>query len=357
MKKWLVLLGSMIMVLQIFLLPVEAGEVDILVDKLVEKGILSKEDAQDVLQEVKAEAKKERDAVVQETKAALQNDGMSLTADLPGWIRNTRFKGAFRLRYQYNERRGKADRHRGRYRLRLGLVTKVNDKIKLHFGLTTGSSDPRAANQTMQDSFSTEDIRLDYAYATYKPYSWVEIIGGKFENPIWRTSELMWDNNIRPEGAAATFKRACGSVELFLVAGVWVLDERSSDENDPMMFVLQPGMKFGLGENAYFKNAVTFYEFNNVQGYELDYSTGSNSREAGGLKHDFDSIAYSAELGLYTSIDEVPFCALYGDAVKNTNVSDNDVGYLIGFKFGDKKVSKPHQWQAKMSYRRLERDA
>jgi hypothetical protein len=33
------------------------------------------------------------------------------------------------------------------------------------------------------------------------------------------------------------------------------------------------------------------------------------------------------------------------------------VGYLTGFKFGDKKVSKPHQWQAKMSYRRLEQDA
>jgi hypothetical protein len=124
-----------------------------------------------------------------------------------------------------------------------------------------------------------------------------------------------------------------------------------------MMFVLQPGMRVGLGENAYFKNAVTFYEFNNVQGYELDYSSGSNSREAGGLKHDFDSIAYSAELGLNTSIDEIPFCALYGDAVKNTNISDNDVGYLIGFKFGDKKVSKPHQWQAKINYRRLERDA
>ena len=30
---------------------------------------------------------------------------------------------------------------------------------------------------------------------------------------------------------------------------------------------------------------------------------------------------------------------------------------MIGFKFGDKKVSKPHQWQAKIDYRKLESDA
>ncbi len=358
MKQWIVLVGCMIIVLQVFLLPVEAGEVDILVDKLVEKGILSKDDARDVLQEVKAEAKKERDAVVQETKAALQKDETSLTAALPGWIRNTKLKGDLRLRYQYSERRGKADRHRGRYRLRIGLVTKINDKIKVGFGLATGGSDPRSTNQTMADSFDTPDFRLDYVYASYKPFGWVELIGGKFKNPLWRTSGLLWDSDIRPEGGTALFNWAGDGLELFCVTGVWVLDDRSGDENDPMMFVVQPGLKVNLGENVYFKNAVTFYEFNNVKDSLLDHSSDSNELNADGfLQHDFDSLTYSAELGLATSIEAVPFCALYGDAVKNTNVSDEDRGYLIGFKFGDKKVSKPHQWQAKLSVRRLEQNA
>ncbi len=357
MKRCLVLAGIMVMILHIFLVPTEAGEVDILVDKLVEKGILSKEDAQEVLKEVKTEAKKERDAVVQETKAALKMDGTTLIADLPGWIKNTKVKGDFRLRYQSSERRESADRHRGRYRLRLGLVTRINDKINLHFGLATGSSNPRFRFQSMTNSFETPDIRLDYAYVTYKPCDWLELVGGKFKNPVWRTSGLLWYGDMRPEGVAAISKWGGDNVKFFLLAGAWVLDERGSDENDPMMFVLQPGMKLGLGENAYFKNAVTFYEFNNVKGTILDHSSGSNSRGATGLQHDFDSLAYSAELGLGTSIDAIPFCALYGDAVKNTNVSDDDTGYLIGFKFGDKKVSKPHQWQAKMSYRRLEQNA
>lgn len=351
MKKWLVLLGSMIMVLQIFLVPVGAGEVDILIDKLVEKGILSKEDAQEVLKEVKGEAKKERDAVVQETKAALQKDGTLLTAELPGWIRNTKFKGDFRLRYQSDKMQGTDDRHRGRYRLRLGFVTELNDKIKVHFGLASGGKGGRSTNQTMQDHFDTEDIRLDYAYASYKPYGGVEIIGGKFKNPIWRTSGLLWDTDIRPEGAAATFKKTCDNVELFLMTGVWILDEDKDDASDPMMYVLQPGMKVGLGENAYFKNAITYYDFSNVRGHHDDADTTTSPDQ------DFTSIAYSAELGLNTSIDEIPFCALYGDAVNNLDTSNDDMGYLIGFKFGDKKVSKPCQWQAKINYRRLERDA
>ena len=357
MKKWLVLLGIMILALQIFLVPAGAGEVDILVDKLVEKGILSKGDAQEVLKEVKSEAKKERDTVVQETKAALQKDGTSLTAGLPGWIRDIKLNGDFRLRYESGERRGGVDQHRGRYRLRLGLVTMINDKVKLYFGLTTGGDDPRSTNQTMEGEFDTVSFDLDYAYVTYKPYGWVELIGGKFKNPIWRTSRLMWEGDIRPEGFSAISKWGGDNVNFFVMTGAWVLDESGADNHDPMMYIVQAGMKVGICENAYFKNAITFYEFSNVEGNTFDYSSGSNSTDSEGLQHDFDALSYSAELGLGTSIDAIPFCALYGDAVKNTNVSDEDIGYLIGFKFGDKKVSKPKQWQAKISYSRLEQNA
>ena len=363
MKKWLVLLGSIIMVLQIFLVPVEAGEMDILLEKLIEKGILSKEDAKEVSKEVKSEAKKERAAVVKETKAALQKDGTSLTAQLPGWIKNTKMKGDFRLRYQSSERRdgSTADRHRGRYRLRVGLVTKVNDKIKLHFGLATGGtsdSSGRSTNQTMDDEFDTVSFDLDYAYITYKACDWVELIGGKFKNPIWRTSGLLWDSDIRPEGFASRSKWSSDNIDFFVTTGAWIIEESGGSESeDPMMYIVQAGMKVGLGKNAYFKNAVTFYEFQNVEGYSPGIGSGDNPEDSDGLQHDYDAIAYSAQLGLGTSIDAIPFCALYGDAVKNTNVSDEDIGYLIGFKFGDKKVSKPKQWQAKMSYRRLEQNA
>jgi len=334
-----------------------AGEVDILVEKLVEKGIISAGDAKDILVDVKAEAQKEREMVVRETTAALKEDG-ALSLDLPGWVKRTRLTGDFRLRYQFTDRDRSAERHRGRYRLRLGLVSRINDKVTVGIGLATGGTDPRSTNQTMTDSFESPDFRLDYAYAAYQPFSWLTLTGGKFKNPLWTPSDLLWDSDIRPEGVAACLTSKTDSAELFLNAGVWVLDERGGDENDPMMFVLQPGYKLSLGDSVYLKNAVAFYEVTNVDGTTLDHTAGTNSVNGGGLlDHDYDAVAVSAELGLATRLDAIPFLALFGEYVNNISVSEKDEGYLAGVKFGCKKVRMARQWQIKALYRRLEQDA
>ena len=53
----------------------------------------------------------------------------------------------------------------------------------------------------------------------------------------------------------------------------------------------------------------------------------------------------------------VPYFTLFGNYINNPDPSDNNQGYLIGLKFGDKKVKKKGQWQVKYMYRRLEKDA
>jgi len=329
-----------------------AGEMDILVEKLVQKGVLNAGNAKEILKQVKEEAKKEREILVQETKASLKDDG-SLALDLPGWVEKTKLKGDLRLRYQLTDKDGKQDRHRGRYRLRVGVVSQVTDKVDVGFGLATGSDDPRSTNQTMENGFDTPDIRLDYAYVSYKPFEGVTLTGGKIKNPLWRPSDLLWDSDIRPEGVAILLRKKMEDAELFFNGGVWVLDEDKNTESTPMMFVVQPGYKINLGDSAYFKNAVTYYEFIDIEDRDLGGSrAGTNT-----LDEDFDSIAVSAELGCKTSMDSIPFVALFGDYVNNLSTSDEDCGYLLGVKFGDKKVKKAKDWQVKVLYRRLEQDA
>ncbi|MBD3263657.1 MAG: hypothetical protein GF375_00965, partial [Candidatus Omnitrophica bacterium] len=135
-----------------------AGEIDILVQKLVEKGILTSGEAQQVLTETREEVRKE---IVKGTYSSL-----------PSWIQNMKLKGDLRLRYQWEDKTDSEDRHRGRYRFRLGLHTKVNDKLSVAAGLATGGSDARSTNQTMDTSFSTPDIRLDYAFAEWQATPW-----------------------------------------------------------------------------------------------------------------------------------------------------------------------------------------
>ncbi len=339
--------------------PVSAGEVDILIDKLVEKGVLSRSDAEDILSETKKEAEKEREETVRRTVEAIKSGGSEITIfDVPEWVQKTTVKGDLRLRYQYTNRSSKHDRHRGRYRLRIGIVTELSDVLHVGFGLATGGGDPRSTNQTMDDSFETPDIRLDYAYAAYTPFCWLTVLGGKFKNPLWGPSDLLWDSDIRPEGVSVLLHYRKGLADMFMNAGLWLLDEESGDEQDPVMAVVQSGVNLHITDDIYLKNAVSYYEFRHVEKSVLDYSAETNTRDRNGnLLNDYDAVSVSAELGIKNPFRYVPFMSIYGDYVKNITLGNEDDGHLIGCKIGHKKVRNKYEWQLKAMYRRLERDA
>ena len=340
--------------------PAAAGEVDTLVEKLVEKGILSRQDAVEILTEVREAARQEHAQTVAEVRQAVASDVAARVVDLPRWISNTHVKGDFRLRYQMNDRRRSTDRHRGRYRLRVGVVTEVTDQVHVGFGVATGGSDPRSTNQSMTNSFESPDLRLDYAYVSYRPFGWLKLTGGKFKNPLWVTTDLLWDSDIRPEGVSLQADwKASEWLGLFVNGGFWVLDERSSEESDPSMAVLQPGAVIDMTDRLRLKMAATYYNFANVRGGLLDHSAGSNTINAvtGGLAHDYDAVSLAAELGLRGVSDLVPYCGVFGEYVSNLQTSSDDAGFAAGLCVGHKKVRKRHQWQLKGLYRRLERDA
>lgn len=130
-----------------------AGEIDTLVDKLVEKEFLTPVEAQIILDETKQEVAKE----VAEGKSYA----------LPKWVQMMKLKGDLRLRYQWNKKKSSEERHRGRYRFRLGAETKVIDNVKVGFGLATGGTDPRSTNQTMGNTFETPDIVFANSYTYF----------------------------------------------------------------------------------------------------------------------------------------------------------------------------------------------
>jgi len=387
--------------------PAIASEVDVLVDKLVKKGVLSKSDANEVLKEVREtqetqwqEKDKERAEVIKATKDAIKKDNPTLFAGgIPDWVRKMQLKGDLRLRYEHIQRDvdtnfGKGqkkyvDVDRYRYRLRLGVVTKVTDDVDVGFGFASGTADPRSANQSFQKEFSKGQLNIDYAYARYKPYSWLTLQGGKFENPLWRPSELIWKDDIRPDGAAILFTYdALPNLNLFTNIGAFIIDsqnttylsnstkDHSLHSDDPCMLVFQPGSKYSFTDSIYFKNALSFYGTNNVRHHTFaDYSSGTNTLDKTGqykgtLKNSYNAIVASGEVGYKNPIPYVPFAALFGEYIKNTSSSSsnggfkdsgpggsNDTGYLVGVKFGSEKVVKRYDWQFWARYERLEQDA
>ncbi len=318
-----------------------ASDIDVLLKKLVEKKVLTTEEAEAVKKETTAEVKKS----VKEGKHAW----------LPKWVGKTTIKGDMRLRYQgqWQDDKSPEDRNRGRIRFRLGIESEVTDNVKVGARLASGASDPRSTNQTLENFFDTPDIRLDMAWAEFKLVDGLTLVGGKFKNYVWEPGDLMWDGDINPEGAMAVINFD----PFFANVGFWILDEYSNSSKDPFMVPIQAGVKYKFGEFD-FKVAGTYYYFGDSKNLVPEYSAGTNTRnpDSDTLKYEFDSLAGSAEIG-FGGLGFVQRIALFGTYVHNFDPDDNNNGWMVGLKFGDKKLEKLGDWEFVYNYRNLEKDA
>ncbi|MEM8844403.1 MAG: putative porin, partial [Pseudomonadota bacterium] len=279
------------------------------------------------------------------------------TTDKLNWAEKIKFKGDLRLRRQWEKDdpagESSQSRERYRYRLRLGATADVRDNVEVGLGFASGSEDPRSTNETFDDNFSTKDARLDYAYAQWTAFkneqNQLNVIGGKFKRKeyLWVPTDLLWDSDINPEGFSTNFQNKNSLGTTFANLGFWIVDEFSSDSNDPDMYVAQLGQKFKSG-NFYGNGAVTYYQFN-----EFDMVMGDDPNNFD------DSSAHAWALGGEAGLSESLLgkrLAAIGEYVKSS-LDDEDVGYSIGFKFGDKKVKDRGTWELKYIYADLEESA
>ena len=327
---------------------------------LRDNGTIS-EDAYSVLKNsVAADEERTNDKIdkVAEEKLA----SVKKTTDKLKWAEKIKLKGDLRLRHQTEQDKGDGDpgRTRFRYRYRLGVEGQVNEKVKVGAGIASGGDDPRSSNESLDDQFETKDARLDYAFAEYKPFDWLSVVGGKFKRKdyLWNATDLLWDGDIRPEGASVNFKFKNSFGTSYANVGYWILDEFGSNPSDPYMFYGQAGHKWNSGD--FFANAaVTMYQFERLEGNSVlgEHSSGGNTTDmSGNYMFDYDSYGLSGELGMKNVFMGDKMVAIFGDYIHNSD-SDEDSGYAIGFKFGDKKVKSLHDWQFKYVYVDLEEDA
>jgi polyhydroxyalkanoate synthesis regulator phasin len=330
-----------------------AGEIDMLLQKLVEKGVLTAGEAQQVGTETKEQVKAE----IAEGKFS----------SLPAWVQNTKLKGDLRVRYQSERKKTSSsvqgDKERGRIRMRLGVESKVNAVTKAHIGIATGSStDNRSTNQTFDDSFEKKSIWLDYAYIEYMASPWATVMAGRMKNPIWQTGDMLWDTDINPEGGAVTLTRTIKPevFDLFLTSGFFVLEDSEDATADSTMVAVQPGFSWKITPKTKLKLAGTLYEFNSVQGNsQLSDSQSTNTLIGPShYKYDYDSLAASSELSFLEPMlinKYIPYLAVFGDFVNNPDPEEQ--GWLVGVKFGKEKVSDWKDWQFKYQRRRVDTDA
>ncbi len=323
-------------------------ETELLLRILVKKGILTKDEAKRIKGEVKKELSTPKEKV-----------SLSETREKPSEIlKRIKFSGDFRIRNQWQDT-GNNDRDRERIRYRLNGLVKPFKDFEIGFGFASGGSDPRSTNVTLGDTFDTKDIRLDHVYAEYFFKDGVSIWAGKYKDiykSLWEVCDLLWDDDLRPEGAGMRLRFGGDNFKSFFNFGMFILDELKS-KADPRMFYFEPGISFDFSKKVSLSGAISYYYTENVKGNVLNYSSGTNTLEDGVLKYDYNSIEPILSLEFKNISNLIHYASIFGEYVYNPDPQCNNSGYLIGFKFGDKRINDFKKWQAKYMYRRLEKDA
>jgi hypothetical protein len=393
MKKYLVpvLFLSVLVLTLCEVGSVRAGEADILIQKLVEKGVLSESDAKEIVTEIQKESAKT------EKKETAQKES---TMEIPSWVKKIKPKGDLRLRHdtQWQEKEDLAgvttqdnNRNRERFRLRVGLEAQVSDTTLVDVLLASGAGEQNTTNQSFGGHARGKDLWIDLASVQWAPCPYFTGVAGKHKNPLFTTS-LVWDSDVNPEGLSETFKYGINDqFSLFANFGQWVMEEISSTNSDPWLLAWQLGTEIKPVEDVGIQLGVTYYNFMKLDRIKHDADDidddetfiGYNDKTQqmvfdsnGELLNEFSCLELQGKLK-FSHILPVPF-ALFGSYIKNfdadiddlvekgsphTNATnpaalllyngdDRDQGWLIGFEVGDKK--KQGDWHFAYNYQVLE---
>jgi hypothetical protein len=365
-----------------------ASSVDALIQKLEDKGILTTQDAAQLKDEISANEK-----TSQET---------SFKGMLPDWLNTMKFSGDFRLRDQMERRQvpgGSAtgshlERNRGRFRARLNMEDQVNDKLKVIFGLATngensiGNGNPRSNNITFggnngtEGSFNKPTVVINKAYAVYTPTSFMTLMGGKLDNPMWEPASLLWDPDITPEGGTIQLQKKINDYFTpFSTTSFFVLKDAAPStavtafKTDPYMFVTQNGVKGNLTEKVYYKGALSYYNISNHNRVNLDFrpsapgasgtnNTNSMSTVTGTYTYGFNVIGGSVDLGMNDPFGEllpspiyIPQIGVFGQYFDNMTPSRQHTTWQLGYYMGSSAINGWGTWKIQTYYKVLERDS
>jgi hypothetical protein len=350
---------------------VNAQSADALIDKLVDKGILTA-----------AEAQALREEADQGFTAAYQ-----AKTGMPDYVNALRFNGDFRGRYDgiYKDGPEFTERHRWRYRMRFGVTVDLLDDFEVGFrlgsgdvaGLSSGGAsgaDPISQNQSFTGNASKKGVFIDLAYASWNPLrgpDWsARTTIGKMENPF-TFSDMLFDRDYTPEGAAQTVGYQLSEMHALSATGAgFALNEISGSSSDP--YFLGAQVRWNAGWSADWKSAlgagfVSIANREHLGNLDVPNINVGNTRVPGATvpanatpAYGFNTLVISGEL-TYSLEHGIPFynarfpVSLLGDYLYNHTAPDDHTGYALGLQLG--KSGRKGLWDVSYRYKYLEADA
>lgn len=369
MKKMVVSVCAALCLLSGVRTEARANEIDVLVDKLVQKKVLTPNEGKIILEETKIEVNKQN--------AEAKNDM------IPKWVQTFKWNGDFRLRNEWRQNPGivpnLAGDNRLRFRARVGFTTDINKETLFGFRLASGSAtDSTSTNQTMGTMFTSKYIGIDRAYIEYRP-TWLaknlKLIGGKMPNPLWVT-DMIWDEDVNPEGIALQYEYPLmKDLNLFANLGGFVYNDLfgTTYTNSTIVpaetsaaYIVEPqiGLDYKLQENLSLKGALAYMNVSNLANHPVMNAQGGGPRGNSiyykipvadsnpYYKYGFDII--NPRIQLSTKVFDVPL-KFIGDYAHNFQAPNHNDAWQLGSILGEGK--KAREWEIGYFFRRVEKDS
>jgi len=304
-----------------------------ILDALVKRGVLTRQDADEIVKDAESKARTARAAakpqpddvrvtyvpetvkdeirrdvrrdVLEQTKA----ERWALPGALPEWTERISFYGELMLRsqndifqstnstqylnYQAINQAGTtnipnatlytnpadpskvADNSESFFvRARLGMNAKINDTVSAGLRLTTGNTNqPVVTVQTLGTGDNKYTFVLDRAFLRLQPAPWLDLIGGRIPNPFLHT-ELVWAPDLGLEGFAGTVRQKVGAITPWFTAGAFPLQDLGSSTRNKWLYAAQGGLDWKLTPSLRSRIGLAYYDYSNVTGIH-NPSTGN----------------------------------------------------------------------------------
>jgi hypothetical protein len=306
------------------------------------------------------EAQQQTDAQVAAAKEAAEKAQAAVQAKpaekvaAASWTDKIKLSGDFRYRHEGINAEGALYRSRERIRARAGLDAVVTDNIKVNLGLSTGNDDPISGNQTLDGGFSRKGFGLDTAFFDWTALKGAHVLGGKFKTPFFRPgdNQMIWDDDLRPEGLAATYDNGT-----WFGSGALLFAKENASADDIFIYGVQAGGRFNVTDSLKLTAGASWYDASDVVGkaflYDPTKSFG-NSAATNGTSYRYGYKEVEGFVEAATRVFELPL-RIFGDYVTNTDASTGDTGWSAGVVLGE--VKNKGSWLAGYTYLDLKPDA
>jgi putative porin len=386
---------SKLMLLPVFALATLAANAqtptaDALVHKLVEKGVLTEKEAQELM-----------------TESDQTNQVSASKWKISDAIKSIGIYGDLRFRYEFRGAENPSlltgvpqntyQKERFRYAARIGLKGDLFDDF--YYGLRVETSaNPRSPWVTFGDDTAStpsaknsDGINIGQVYVGWHPADWFEMTVGKMPMPLYITP-MIWDSDINPEGAVEKFKYSIANVDLFANFGQFLYQDTTLDQalpsSDTFLLAWQVGANVKLTKDISFKIAPVLYNYTGVGAGSGLNRTFSGQGDLNGLNTNtaaaFNQTGINDLLVLEVPA-EINFPVgryrgrVFGDFAYNFDgadraraaatvaglpqaYTDETKAYQVGLGFGNLglvygQTSKKHTWEARAYWQHVEQYA